>query len=369
MNAGDLVTLDASGSYDPNGFELTYIWQAVAGNPLDDPGDTSAPEITAPEMVGGLVFELVVSTDAGLSVADSVTIFVHEDKDHAYFVSPDCAAGNPGTRAEPFASVVQAIAQAAAEGADVYVAGGEYAEDPVLSEGVSIYGGFGPRHWYPGGLQGATVILTGPLGVMGDGAGHLTLDGFTVRCDDQADPGAGSVALRVMRAESVTLSDLRLEAGNGGEGEWAGPCGNADGEGGTGGFYGGYAGLSGEGDTGPLGGDSGAAGSPGIVGEGGLAGGPGGQGAQGSNAQVCGAAFGDLDDMGLYIPAAGGVGGVGYDGGGGGPSIGIVRIDGSATIEDCTYSLGNAGDGGGSGAPEGYGEDDERAEEKLFSGT
>jgi len=83
VDAGDLVTLDGSGSYDPDkGDTLTYQWtQTGDGTQVTVQNRTTAyPKFTAPDMGsegGTLSFELVVTDQRGLSSgADTVTITV-----------------------------------------------------------------------------------------------------------------------------------------------------------------------------------------------------------------------------------------------------------------------------------------------------
>ena len=48
VDEGDLVTLDGSGSTDPESETLTYSWTAPAGVTLSDP-NTANPTFTAPD--------------------------------------------------------------------------------------------------------------------------------------------------------------------------------------------------------------------------------------------------------------------------------------------------------------------------------
>ncbi len=76
---GSTVTLDGSGSSDPDNDALTYSWVQLSGPAvtLSDPNGVS-PSFTAPGGTGGapLVFQLIVNDGAANSLADTVTISV-----------------------------------------------------------------------------------------------------------------------------------------------------------------------------------------------------------------------------------------------------------------------------------------------------
>lgn len=74
-----LVTLDGSGSYDPdNNYPLAFIWNQLSGIPVTllNPG-TTYPSFVAPSQPAILVFQLVVTDSLGaISIPDTVNVTI-----------------------------------------------------------------------------------------------------------------------------------------------------------------------------------------------------------------------------------------------------------------------------------------------------
>lgn len=74
-----LVTLDGSGSYDPdNNYPLAFVWNQVSGVPVTmiNPG-TTYPSFVAPSQPAILVFQLVVTDSLGaISIPDTVNVTI-----------------------------------------------------------------------------------------------------------------------------------------------------------------------------------------------------------------------------------------------------------------------------------------------------
>ncbi|MCA9513341.1 MAG: hypothetical protein KC635_00205, partial [Myxococcales bacterium] len=76
-NQGATVTLDGSGSTDPQALPLEYVWTQISGTEVALSDETAAqPTFTAPSAAGDLVFELEVCNDHELCDTDTVTITV-----------------------------------------------------------------------------------------------------------------------------------------------------------------------------------------------------------------------------------------------------------------------------------------------------
>ncbi len=74
--AGTLVTLDGSGSSDPDGDPLAYLWAQTGGTSVSFTPSLSVTTFTAPATEGVLTFSLTVTDPHGLSDSDITTVTV-----------------------------------------------------------------------------------------------------------------------------------------------------------------------------------------------------------------------------------------------------------------------------------------------------
>jgi hypothetical protein len=79
VNGGDTVTLDGTGSSDPEGAIAAYKWEQIEGTSVTLSDSTaSKPTFTAPNEDGRLSFRLTVTDAGGLTGTDSVIVTTHQ---------------------------------------------------------------------------------------------------------------------------------------------------------------------------------------------------------------------------------------------------------------------------------------------------
>ena len=368
---GGTVSLLATGT-DAEAQALSYRWTQIAGP--DVTGGTgrlsgATPSFTAPGAPTVIGFSVVASDPTLASTADSVYVYVLEDKTKAVWVRAGATGTADGSRAAPYATIADAIAAATATGADLYIAEGEY-PGVTLATGVSLYGGFATdwkaRHPVTT-TEHRTIVRGSGTGVLGTNVADLTIDGLVIEGLRPVASGASAYGVRLLTPARVVISRNVITAEDGAAGaagaagvngqngvpgvsaatrlggDGRGPASN--GYGGKGGD-GGTAAMAGQpGATGTgVGGGAGGAGAPNGTTDGGSAGSNGAHGARGTDGG--GATAGGAFSAGAYVANRAGAGtsgvtGAGGGGGGGGRNVYVFLVG--------DYNGGGGGGGGGGG--------------------
>jgi hypothetical protein len=169
VTTGQLVTLNGTGSTDPNGNPLTYSW-CLRGIPqgstatLND-ANTARPTFT-PDVAGSYVLCLTVNDGQSGSASDSVVVE---------------ARVAPFNQGAGFNDVVYSIVLAQDGSGDVYVGGGFTAYNGTMANGLI--------RLHRDGTVAQTFNFDGPVGALAltkTGGGELYVNGAFTRFDGQA---------------------------------------------------------------------------------------------------------------------------------------------------------------------------------------
>ncbi|HET9003287.1 MAG TPA: Ig-like domain-containing protein, partial [Gemmatimonadaceae bacterium] len=221
VSAGATVTLAGTGT-DAEGQSLTYRWTQNGGP--DVTGGVGYltgqnPTFTAPGTIGVVRFMLTTSDGTLTSGGDAVFVYVLEDGTKRVWVRPDGNDSFDGSRGAPFRTLAKAIGTAVTNGADVYVAEGLYAEQVVLRNGVSLYGGFA-ADWsarYPASEPAhQSIVRFKHAAVTGTAVADLAVDGFVIGGETNTTlDGESTYGVLLANAQRVVISHNLISAGPG----------------------------------------------------------------------------------------------------------------------------------------------------------
>lgn len=138
------------------------------------------------------------------------------------FVSAAGTAEGDGSRQRPVSTLARGIELAKPQAKRVYVCNGTYAEALVVTNTVSVIGGFDcadATTWKKTDERAVVRSPSSPAVRAADIAQATRLEGLEIVAPDGAEPSASSIGLLATDAPKLTIASCRIEAGKGVDGE------------------------------------------------------------------------------------------------------------------------------------------------------
>jgi hypothetical protein len=137
----------------------------------------------------------------------------------AIFVAPSGSDVFTGTMSHPVATIARAIELAGTSNRSVYVCNGDYAENLVVSHGVSVYGGYDCEQGWRRLQDRARVAPKEGLALsIARVSDPIVFDRIAFRAADAKSAGQSSQAAGIVDAGDVTFSHVEFVAGDGSAG-------------------------------------------------------------------------------------------------------------------------------------------------------
>lgn len=232
------ITLDGSGSSDPDGDSLTYRWTQTQGPDVTAGAGFLtgvAPSFTAPTDVSTVIFELkVADSSPGTSTGDAVQINILEHNGTAFYVDGNNGSDSSGdgSKSNSYATISFAIDQISSAGTDLYVktlaASARYDETAATitpPTNTSLYGGYG-ANWVRDVVGNRTGVDGHSIAVdFVNVEVESWFSGFDLKAADSADSSSIVSGVSVQSGQGIFyVQDNLITAGNVGTGSTSAPA-------------------------------------------------------------------------------------------------------------------------------------------------